>query len=184
MNRRQQRKRSKYCSTPLATLCSLVQVSCQKDKFLRATTALRPPGLVSCRLVFWPFVHDFTKIDLWGETRRFCHRGRQGQRVEEPKGPRVKASQAGLRSDKMRWVLSIVSWSAMQDTEPAVGRRPSPRRCPAEMAADRERVTVLAEASGWYLSRVAKERIPARRDAAVCVGIVYLCTCMVVKAIL
>jgi len=132
-----------------------VQISCQKNKFYgfvvqraaedstHADGSTAPHGgigataLVPCRPVFWHIVHDFTKIDLWGETRKFCHRGRQGQRVEEPKGPRVKASQAGVRGEKMRWLLSIVSWSAMQGTEPVVGRRPSPRRCPAEMAADR-----------------------------------------------
>jgi len=143
-----------------------VQVSCQKNKFLRATTALRPPGLVSCRLVFWPFVHDFTKFDLWGETRRFCHRGRKVKGSKSRRVQELKRARQVWRGDKMRWVLSIMSWSAMQ-----VRSR--------QLAADRGAVTVLAEASGWYLSRVAKERnpgAPGRSGLREGISILYICS--------
>jgi len=170
MNRRQQRKRSKYCSTLLATLCSLHLVP---FKFLvRKTSSYaprRPYGHQVWCLVAWYFglLSMISRKSICGAklggfvTAGGKVKGSKSRRVQE-----LKRARQVWRGDKMRWVLSIVSWSAIQGTEPAVGRRPSPRRCPAEMAADRERVTVLAEASGWYLSRVAKERIPARRDAA------------------
>ena len=34
---------------------------------------------------------------------------REGQKVEESRGPRVKASEAGPSGDKMDWVLSVLS---------------------------------------------------------------------------
>ena len=80
-----------------------------------------------------------------------------------------------MRSDKMRWVLSIVSWSAMQVRSRQLAadhRREGARLRWPQIGG---RVTVLAEASGWYLSQVAKERIPARRDAAVCVKELVYC---------
>jgi hypothetical protein len=62
----------------------------------------------------------FTKIDLWGETRRFCPPRREPQKVEGLKQQRVEATEAGSPDDKMTWVLSVLFtsggevWTARQ----------------------------------------------------------------------
>ena len=116
------------------------QVLTRHDGITATRSGVLSPGI----LAFCPRFHENRFV---GRNSAVLSLRAEGQRVEEPKGPRVKASQAGVRGDKMRWVLSIMSWSAMQ-----VRSR--------QLAADRGAVTVLGEASGWYLSRVAKERNP------------------------
>jgi len=74
-------------------------------------TATRSGVLSSGILAFCP---RFRENRFVGRNSAVLSLRAEGQRVEEPKGPRVKASQAGVRGDKMRWVLSIMSWSAMQ----------------------------------------------------------------------
>ena len=144
-----------------------VQVSCQKNKFLRATTALRPPGsgvLSPDILAYCPRFHENRFV---GRNSAVLSLRAEGQRVEEPKGPRVKASQAGVRGDKMRWVLSIMSWSAMQVRSRQLAadhRRDGARLRWPQIGG---RIAVLADASGWCFE--SNFQRANRRCAAVCV---------------